>query len=277
MIPAAFPPSWPALALFALVPALVVLPVSAAVAQDDADSPLQFTQDKSNPRAGVIISVANPGEQSVLLDSLFIENCHNIRLSVCGRHHISLLLGAGAGPVMIFHVVPQVPGDDYRFRLGHAWSIETVTVDTAPVYIAPRAATPLRLRTISPLASLRLSPSLGIVEDSMRSVGRGVWIRDLQVGNGELVDSGAVVAVHYVGMLADGRTFSATDRKPFSFTLGANAVIAGWEDGVLGMRVGGRRQLVIPPHLGYGAEGDGAIPPDAVLVFDVTVVEARPR
>lgn len=269
--------SRPVLALFALVPAIVVLTASAVVAQDAADSPLRFTQDTSNARAGVIVSVANPGDQAVLLDSLFIENCQNIRLGVCGRHHLGLLLHAGTGPVRIFHVVPQVPGDDYRFRLGHTWSIETVTVDTTPVYIPPQVAAPLRLRTISPLASLRLDSSLGIVEDSMHSVGRGVWIRDFQEGNGEVIDSGTTVEVHYVGMLADGRTFSATDRKPFSFTLGANAVIAGWEDGVLGMRVGGRRQLVIPPHLGYGAEGDGAIPPDAVLVFDVTVVGARKR
>lgn len=139
------------------------------------------------------------------------------------------------------------------------------------------AAQQLELRPVSPFAVMRLAPSLGIAEDSMRSVGRGVWIRDLQQGNGEVVDSGTTVEVHYVGMLADGRTFSATDRKPFSFVLGADQVIAGWEDGILGMRVGGRRQLVIPPHLGYGAEGDRNIPPDAVLVFDVTVVGARQR
>jgi FKBP-type peptidyl-prolyl cis-trans isomerase len=149
--------------------------------------------------------------------------------------------------------------------------LATLLLVTAP----PLAAQELTLRTLSPLSSWKLSPRLGIVEDSLRSVGRGVWVRDLQAGNGEPADSGTVVEVHYVGQLADGRTFAATDRKPFAFRLGADQVIAGWEDGVLGMRVGGRRQLVIPPHLGYGAEGDGAIPPDAVLVFDVTVVDAR--
>ena len=139
------------------------------------------------------------------------------------------------------------------------------------------AAQQLRLRGTSPLAAWNLSPSLGIVEDSLHRVGRGVYVRDIQPGNGELADSGTIVSVHYVGQLADGRTFSATAREPFRFRIGADSVIAGWEDGVLGMRVGGRRQLVIPPHLGYGADGSGSIPPDAVLVFDVTLVDARRR
>lgn len=144
----------------------------------------------------------------------------------------------------------------------------------SPAFVS---AQELELRTLSPLSSWRLSPSLGIPEDSLRSVGRGVWIHDVQLGSGEPVDSGTVIEVHYVGMLADGRTFDATDRKPFSFTLGAGLVINGWEDGLLGMRVGGRRQLVIPPHLGYGIEGGGGVPPDAVLVFDVTLVDAKRR
>ncbi len=134
------------------------------------------------------------------------------------------------------------------------------------------AAQALRLKTLSPVESWHLSPQIGIPEDSLRMVGRGVWVYDVQLGNGAVVDSGTTVQVQFVGMLANGRIFSATNRKPFGFEVGANRVIPGWEDGVLGMRVGGRRQLVVPPHLGYGAEGDGAIPPDAVLVFDVTVV-----
>jgi hypothetical protein len=137
------------------------------------------------------------------------------------------------------------------------------------------AAQRLEIRGVSPFAAWRLSPSLGVVEDSLRKVGRGVFVRDIQPGNGIAVDTGTVVSLHYVGQLADGRTFEATDRDPFSFRLGDNAVIAGWEDGVLGMRVGGRRQLVIPPHLAYGATGSGPIPPDAVLIFDVTLINAK--
>jgi FKBP-type peptidyl-prolyl cis-trans isomerase len=145
----------------------------------------------------------------------------------------------------------------------------------AVVATLPAAAQQLEVRGVSPFAAWGLHPSLGVVEDSLTKVGRGVFVRDIQAGDGTAVDSGMVVSLHYVGMLANGRTFSSTDRKPFVFRLGANEVIAGWEDGVLGMRVGGRRQLIIPPHLGYGVAGDGPIPPDAVLIFDVTLVDAK--
>jgi FKBP-type peptidyl-prolyl cis-trans isomerase len=152
-----------------------------------------------------------------------------------------------------------------------------VIAATAILLVPTQAgAQQLQLRGASPFAAWRLSPSLGIVEDSLMRVGRGVYVRDIQVGNGPVADTGTVVQLHYVGQLANGQTFSATERKPFSFRVGDNTVIAGWEDGVLGMRVGGRRQLIIPPHLGYGAEGDGPIPPDAVLIFDVTLIDAKP-
>jgi FKBP-type peptidyl-prolyl cis-trans isomerase len=154
--------------------------------------------------------------------------------------------------------------------------VVAVGIAVAALCMPPRAAAQqLEIRGVSPFAAWRLSPSLGVVEASLRKVGRGVYVRDIQPGDGIAVDTGAVVSLHYVGQLADGRTFDATDREPFSFRLGDNAVIAGWEDGVHGMRVGGRRQLVIPPHLGYGAAGQGAIPPDAVLVFDVTLIDAK--
>lgn len=122
---------------------------------------------------------------------------------------------------------------------------------------------------------LGLSEKIGIPMDSMRRVGRGVWIYDAQMGNGETATSGHRVQLHHVGMFANGRIFTKTGRTPFSFVLGEGKVIDGWEDGVLGMKVGGRRMLVIPSELGYGAKGDGAVPPNAVLIFDVTLVEVR--
>lgn len=137
------------------------------------------------------------------------------------------------------------------------------------------AAQQLQLRSISPVASLQLSPSLGIPEDSLRTIGRGVWYHDVQVGDGAVVAPGDQVDAHFVGFLASGVKFTATDRKPFRFQLGADQVIPGWEDGVPGMRVGGRRQLIVPAALGYGEKGSGPIPPNAVLVFDITVVDAK--
>ena len=151
-----------------------------------------------------------------------------------------------------------------------------VAVATATLcFPSVASAQQLKLRGLSPFPGWRLSPSLGVVEDSLTRVGRGVYIRDIQPGDGVAADTGMVVELHYVGQLADGSMFSSTDRKPFTFRVGANEVIPGWEDGVYGMRVGARRQLIIPPHLGYGAQGEGPIPPDAVLIFDVTLIDAR--
>ena len=131
----------------------------------------------------------------------------------------------------------------------------------------------LQLKPLSPIAAWRLSPTIGVPEDSLRRAANGVWIHDLQVGTGPEATAGATLSVHFVAFLANGTIFSATDRKPFEFTLGSGTVIDGWEDGIPGMRVGGRRQLVIPPDRGYGTTGDGPVPPDAVLVFDVTLVD----
>lgn len=139
---------------------------------------------------------------------------------------------------------------------------------------APLAAQQLapRLETASPAALLGLSPRLGIPLDSLVRVGRGTWIRDVQVGNGDTAAVGRTVRVHYVGQLVDGTIFAATRDRPFTAQLGAGVVIDGWEEGLPGMRVGGRRQLVVPADLGYGSKGEGRVPPDAVLVFDVTLV-----
>jgi FKBP-type peptidyl-prolyl cis-trans isomerase len=100
-------------------------------------------------------------------------------------------------------------------------------------------------------------------------------IEDLTEGDGPSASSGKRVTVHYVGTLADGTKFdSSRDRgKGFSFHLGAGEVIAGWDQGVAGMKVGGLRRLTIPPHLGYGDRGfPGAIPPRATLVFEVELL-----
>ena len=104
----------------------------------------------------------------------------------------------------------------------------------------------------------------------------GLVYEDLVVGNGKMADPGLRVNVHYTGWLADGTKFdSSLDRgQPFSFTLGGGEVIRGWDEGVKGMRVGGKRKLTIPPDLGYGAQGaGGVIPPNATLLFDVELLK----
>ena len=100
-------------------------------------------------------------------------------------------------------------------------------------------------------------------------------IEDIAAGKGEAAKVGNSVSVHYVGKLADGRQFdSSRDHgRAFSFRLGRGEVIAGWDHGVVGMKVGGLRRLTIPPAEGYGAKGTGGvIPPNATLVFEVELL-----
>ncbi|MDP2793412.1 MAG: FKBP-type peptidyl-prolyl cis-trans isomerase [Sulfurisoma sp.] len=103
----------------------------------------------------------------------------------------------------------------------------------------------------------------------------GLVIEDIVEGNGTEAAAGQHVTVHYTGWLTDGTQFdSSKDRDdPFDFPLGARHVIAGWDEGVQGMKIGGTRKLTIPPELGYGARGaSGVIPPNATLVFEVELL-----
>ena len=104
----------------------------------------------------------------------------------------------------------------------------------------------------------------------------GLMIEEIVEGTGEIAAAGQTVSVHYTGWLTDGSKFdSSKDRNdPFDFPLGGRQVIAGWDEGVQGMKVGGTRKLTIPPNLGYGARGaGGVIPPNATLVFEVELLE----
>ena len=106
----------------------------------------------------------------------------------------------------------------------------------------------------------------------------GLKYWDVKVGTGAAATSGRNVKVHYTGWLTNGKKFdSSVDRKePFEFKLGAGNVIKGWDEGVAGMKVGGKRRLEIPPDLGYGSRGaGGVIPPNATLIFDVELLDVK--
>jgi peptidylprolyl isomerase len=104
----------------------------------------------------------------------------------------------------------------------------------------------------------------------------GLKYIEIKEGDGAIPQQGQIVVVHYTGTLVDGSQFdSSRDRnQPFSFKLGLGQVIKGWDEGLSTMKVGGRRQLIIPPALGYGARGaGGVIPPNATLIFDVELLK----
>jgi FKBP-type peptidyl-prolyl cis-trans isomerase len=104
-----------------------------------------------------------------------------------------------------------------------------------------------------------------------------VQIETLKQGNGDGAKNGDTLVVHYTGTLMDGKQFdSSRGREPFEVKLGERRVIAGWEQGLQGMRKGETRKLTIPPDLGYGARGaGGVIPPNATLVFEVELLEIK--
>ena len=114
-----------------------------------------------------------------------------------------------------------------------------------------------------------------IIMDTTQPTSQGLQIEDIEIGDGAEATSGTKVTVHYTGTLTDGKKFdSSVDRgTPFGFTIGAGQVIEGWEKGVLGMKVGGKRKLTIPPELAYGERGAGdAIPPNSTLIFEIELL-----
>ena len=110
---------------------------------------------------------------------------------------------------------------------------------------------------------------------STTTTSSGLIIEEITLGDGDEATAGQNVTVHYTGWLTDGKKFdSSKDRDdPFEFPLGGGRVIKGWDEGVQGMKVGGKRKLTIPPALGYGTRGaGGVIPPNATLVFEVELL-----
>lgn len=118
----------------------------------------------------------------------------------------------------------------------------------------------------------------GAAKVENKTTASGLQITDVKVGDGAEAKAGNHVTVNYTGTLTDGSKFdSSLDRnQPFDFNLGAGAVIKGWDEGVVGMKVGGERKLVIPPDLGYGAQSPSPkIPANSTLLFDITLLDVK--
>jgi FKBP-type peptidyl-prolyl cis-trans isomerase len=102
-------------------------------------------------------------------------------------------------------------------------------------------------------------------------------IEDLKIGQGQEIKKGDTAQVHYLGTLTNGQKFdSSYDRnQPFEFQVGAGQVITGWDQGLLGMKIGGKRKLTIPPDLGYGNQAAGSIPPGSTLIFEIELIAIK--
>lgn len=112
---------------------------------------------------------------------------------------------------------------------------------------------------------------------TMQPTDTGVRVDNLVTGQGAIAEKGDTITVNYIGTLTDGKVFdSSIDRKqPFTFQLGVGQVIKGWDEGVLGMRVGGKRRLTIGPDYAYGNQAVGTIPPNSTLIFEVDLLDVQ--
>ena len=108
-----------------------------------------------------------------------------------------------------------------------------------------------------------------------QTMSNGLQIEDIKIGEGNEVKKFDIVTVNYTGTLEDGTKFDSSlnpGRTPFRFTVGAGQVIKGWDEGLMGMKVGGKRKLTIPPELGYGSRDNGPIPANSTLIFDIDLL-----
>jgi FKBP-type peptidyl-prolyl cis-trans isomerase len=121
-------------------------------------------------------------------------------------------------------------------------------------------------------AGTSVDPAVGNTSDMVQTPS-GLLLKVLQTSNGPMALAGTTVTVNYIGTLPNGKVFDTSiGRSPFTFILGRGRVIPGWDEGVEGMHVGERRKLIIPPALGYGEKGQGPIPPNATLIFQIELL-----
>jgi peptidylprolyl isomerase len=194
------------------------------------------------------------------------------------RRRRNTVIGAVVGTLaviggLIALVVVLVGGSDNK-SVASAQSSPTASTSPSPSPSATAAA-PTKCAPISPNPPAAGEPTVPPVSGKPATT---LVVKDLKTGTGAAVKSGQTLTVNYVGVsCSTGKAFDASypRKQPFSFPLGKSQVIQGWDKGLVGMHVGGRRELVIPAALGYGATGSGSIKPNETLIFVVDLVSAK--
>lgn len=155
---------------------------------------------------------------------------------------------------------------------GDVTSLPNTSATTDTGVVPPAGAAPTAgVASAAPAAPTKIDPS------QIKTLPDGLKYADLTPGTGAEATAGKQVQVHYTGWLENGTKFdSSLDRgEPFPLTLGGGQVIKGWDEGLVGMKVGGKRQLIIPPDLGYGAQAQGPIPANSTLIFEVEMLDVK--
>lgn len=234
------------------------------------DSGLQYVEiekgDGPAPQAGDVVAVHYRG---TLEDGTEFDNSYD------RGEPFSFVLGMGQ----------VIPGWDEGIALMNEGGKGKLTIPPELAYgergaggvIPPNATLVFEVELVSVRPGAPAAPTQ-INEEDYVTTESGLKYHDIEVGEGASPQQGQRVSVHYTGWLEDGTKFdSSLDRgQPFAFALGMGQVIAGWDEGLATMKVGGKRQLVIPPALGYGERGaGGVIPPNATLIFEVELLDVQ--
>ena len=162
------------------------------------------------------------------------------------------------------------PNQDTDVKLARIYTTATLALLLAATACGTDSTGP----NVPKIEETTFAPSLGITLSTFTKTASGLYWKDLVVGAGSGATVGKKVSIHYVGSLPDGTQFDANGptATPFSFTIGAGQVIGGFDEGLRGMAVGGKRQLIIPPNLAYGSQAVGPIPANSILVFTIDLV-----
>jgi len=176
---------------------------------------------------------------------------------------ISVLCRAGLSGIVAFSIAACASGGGWATPVTTTASTTATSTTTASIPLSPIAD--------GDIEHTQFSPSLGIDLTKLTRRPDGLYVQDFAIGTGSVAAQGRTAVLRYTGYLTNGKQFDAGE---ITITIGTGKVIRAWDEGVLGMRVGGKRRLVSPPHLAYGAKGAApAIPPNAVLVFDMELLQ----